>query len=99
MNAGEPWLGPPGDARGAHRLRPTEPARLWHHQLVDGDVGVAALVTEGDRTVLAWEWQARPKGWLRFSGPVFGLLGTRMERNTWTALKDKQESGWDADST
>lgn len=61
--------------------------------------GALTLETEGDGTVLAWEWEARPKGWLRISGPVFGLLGTRMERKTWTGLKKKLESGRDAPSS
>ena len=57
--------------------------------------GGLTLVTEGDGTLLAWEWQARPNGWFRITGPVLGLLGDRMERKTWTGLKEKLESGRD----
>jgi hypothetical protein len=34
----------------------------------------------------------RPKGWVRLLGPLFGLLGGRMERRIWTGLKHQLET-------
>jgi hypothetical protein len=48
---------------------------------------------------MAWDWQARAKGWFRIVGPLFGGLGGRMERKTWTGLKDKLENDGDARSS
>ena len=42
---------------------------------------------DGEATVLTWDWSVAPRGWMRLLGPVFGLLGGRMERRTWTGLK------------
>jgi uncharacterized protein YndB with AHSA1/START domain len=47
---------------------------------------------DGDQTVMAWDWQVQPKGWLRAIGPLFGPLGRRMERRIWTGLKQKVEA-------
>jgi hypothetical protein len=33
---------------------------------------------------MSWDWQVRPKGWLRMLGPLAGPLGSRMERRIWT---------------
>jgi hypothetical protein len=41
----------------------------------------------GDGTVMSWDWQVCPKGWMRMLGPVFGPLGGRMECRIWTSLK------------
>jgi hypothetical protein len=49
--------------------------------------GTLTFTTEGESTVMAWDWRVRPKGWLRVLGPVFGPLGRRMERRIWTGLK------------
>jgi carbon monoxide dehydrogenase subunit G len=53
--------------------------------------GGLTLTEEGDGTVLAWDWQVRPKGWLRVLRPLVGPLGARMERRTWNGLKRKLE--------
>jgi Polyketide cyclase / dehydrase and lipid transport len=42
-------------------------------------------------TLLSWDWQVRPKGWLRLLGPLFGLIGRRVERRIWTAARDRLE--------
>jgi carbon monoxide dehydrogenase subunit G len=42
---------------------------------------------DGDGTVMSWDWQVRPKGWMRMLGPLFGPLGGRMERRIWASLK------------
>jgi hypothetical protein len=41
--------------------------------------GALAFAAAGDRTVLSWAWQVRPKGWMRMPGPLSGPLGRRME--------------------
>src|SRR6266536_4145785 len=37
--------------------------------------GALTFVAEGEGTVMGWDWQVRPKGWLRMLGPLFGPLG------------------------
>ena len=49
--------------------------------------GVLTFAADGDGTVMSWNWQVRPKGWMRMLGPLFGLLGGRMERRIWTSMK------------
>ena len=58
--------------------------------------GALTLTAEGDETVMVWDWQVRPKGWFRLSGPLVGPLGSRMERRIWTGLKHKLENDGDA---
>jgi hypothetical protein len=38
-------------------------------------------------TVMAWDWQVRPKGWLRALGPLVGPIGGKVERGIWDGLK------------
>jgi hypothetical protein len=54
--------------------------------------GVPTLVAELDCTAMGWDWQLRPKGWLRLLGPLSGPLGSRREPKIWTALKHKLEN-------
>jgi carbon monoxide dehydrogenase subunit G len=54
--------------------------------------GVLTFAAEGEGTVMGWNWQVRPKGWVRLLGPLFGLLGGRMERRIWTGLKHQLET-------
>jgi hypothetical protein len=49
--------------------------------------GVLTFEDRGDGTQLRWDWQVRPRGWLRVTGPLVGLLGSRFERRIWTGLK------------
>lgn len=42
---------------------------------------------------MSWDWQVRPKGWLRAVGPLAGILGRRMEHRIWTRLKQQLETG------
>jgi uncharacterized protein YndB with AHSA1/START domain len=35
------------------------------------------FAAEGDGTVMSWDWQVRPKGWMRMLGPLVGVLGSR----------------------
>lgn len=49
--------------------------------------GALTFAADGDGTVMRWDWQVRPKGWVRMLGPLFGPLGGRMERRIWTRLK------------
>lgn len=50
--------------------------------------GTLTFTAEGHLTVMSWDWQVRPKGWLRWLGPLVGPLGDRMERRIWTGLKN-----------
>ena len=60
--------------------------------------GTLSFTPDGDGTLMAWDWQVRPKGWLRAMGPLFGVIGARMERRIWTGLKHWLESGRPAPS-
>jgi carbon monoxide dehydrogenase subunit G len=54
--------------------------------------GALTFAAGGDGTVMSWDWQVRPNGWMRMLGPLFGPLGGRMERRIWTSLKRYLES-------
>lgn len=54
--------------------------------------GTLTFTTEPDATILAWDWQVRPKGWFRAFLPLVGPLGRRMERKIWTGLKRRLET-------
>jgi carbon monoxide dehydrogenase subunit G len=49
--------------------------------------GALTFAAAGGGTVMSWDWQVRPKGWMQMLGPLFGPLGGRMECRTWTSLK------------
>jgi carbon monoxide dehydrogenase subunit G len=49
--------------------------------------GALTFTADGEGTVMGWDWQVRPKGWMRMLGPLFGPLGGRMERRIWTSMK------------
>lgn len=49
--------------------------------------GTLTFTTAGEATIMSWDWQVSPKGWLRILGPVFGPVGARMERKIWSGLK------------
>jgi hypothetical protein len=53
--------------------------------------GALTFAAEGGGTIMSWDWQVRPKGWLRMLGPLAGPLGSRMERRIWTELKHQLE--------
>jgi carbon monoxide dehydrogenase subunit G len=53
--------------------------------------GTLAFAADGEDTVMSWDWQVRPKGWLRMLGPLSGPLGSRMEHRIWTGLKHQLE--------
>jgi carbon monoxide dehydrogenase subunit G len=54
--------------------------------------GALTFAADGDRTVMSWHWQVRPKGWMQMLGPLFGPLGSRMERKIWASLKRHLEN-------
>lgn len=54
--------------------------------------GALTFTADSDGTVMSWDWQVRPKGWLRTLGPLARLLGGRMERRIWTGLKHMLEN-------
>jgi carbon monoxide dehydrogenase subunit G len=53
--------------------------------------GTLTFAAEDEGTIMSWDWQVRPKGWLRMLGPLSGPLGGRMERRIWTGLKHQLE--------
>jgi hypothetical protein len=54
--------------------------------------GTIVFSSDGAATVMRWDWQARPRGWLRLLGPLFGAAGRRMERRIWASLRDQLEA-------
>jgi carbon monoxide dehydrogenase subunit G len=60
--------------------------------------GGLTFAAEGDGTVMTWDWQVRPKGWMRMLGPLVAALGGRMERRIWTGLKNQLEDAGSARS-
>ena len=49
--------------------------------------GALTFTADRDGTVMIWNWQVRPRGWMRMLGPLSGPLGGRMERRIWTTMK------------
>ncbi len=49
--------------------------------------GTLIFAADGDGTVMSWDWQVHPKGWIRMPGPLSGPLGGRMKRRIWTSMK------------
>ncbi len=49
--------------------------------------GTLTFTPDGSGTTMAWDWQVRPKRWLRLLGPLFGVIGSTMERKIWRGLK------------
>jgi hypothetical protein len=78
------------------RIRIAAPFELVFDTVADSrnepSFNQAMTAAEGDDTVLGWDWQVRPNGWLRAVGPLLGPLGRRMERRIWTGLKHKLEN-------
>ncbi len=54
--------------------------------------GALTFAAENGGTVMSWDWQVRPKGWLRMLGPLVRPLGGRMERRIWSGLKHMLEN-------
>ena len=54
--------------------------------------GALTFAADGDSTVMSWNWQVHPKGWMRMLGPLFGPVGGRMERRIWTSMKRHLEN-------
>lgn len=70
------------------------PRRLGSHTtspLMD-TAGSLSFTPDGDATVMAWDWDVAPKGWLRLLGPAFGILGGRMEHRIWAGLRTHMET-------
>ena len=53
--------------------------------------GALTFAADSGGTVMSWDWQVRPKGWLRVLGPLSGPLGGRMERKIWSGLNHQLE--------
>jgi hypothetical protein len=73
----------PGRLAGRHRGRQEPGPGTGSHALAL----TLTFAADGDGTVMGWDWQMRPKGWMRMPGPLFGPLGGRMERRIWTSMK------------
>ena len=54
--------------------------------------GAITFVPERDGTRMSWDWQVRPKGWLRTVGPLMGPVASRAERRIWAGLKRHLEA-------
>jgi hypothetical protein len=54
--------------------------------------GALTFTADGDCTVMSWDWQVHPRGWMRMPGPLFGPLGGRMKRRIWTSMKHQLET-------
>lgn len=54
--------------------------------------GTLTFTEDADATVMAWDWNVRPRGWFRVLGPLVGPLGRRMEHKIWTGLKRRLEA-------
>jgi hypothetical protein len=68
-----------------HRLGPRTTSSMMDTS------GALTFAADGDGTVVSWDWQVRPKGWMRMLGPLSGPLGGRIERRIWTRLKHQLE--------
>jgi hypothetical protein len=53
--------------------------------------GALTFAAEGEGTVMGWDWQVHPKGWMRMLSLLVRPLGGRMERRIWTELKHQLE--------
>lgn len=60
--------------------------------------GALTFAAEGEGTVMGWDWQVHPKGWMRMFSPLVRPLGSRMERRIWTELKRQLENNGPARS-
>jgi Polyketide cyclase / dehydrase and lipid transport len=50
--------------------------------------GTLTFTADGQCTIMSWDWQVRPRGWMR----MFGPLGGHMERTIWTSMKRHLEN-------
>ena len=55
--------------------------------------GTLSFTETDGGTTMRWDWQVRATGWHRLLSPLFGLVGSRMERRIWNGLKQHEESG------
>lgn len=53
--------------------------------------GTLSFTADAEATVMAWDWQVRPKGWFGLLGPLAGPIGRRMERSIWNGPKHQLE--------
>lgn len=73
-----------------HRLDSTTTSTL-----MDTTGGLRFTADGPSATVMSWDWQVQPKGWLRLLGPAFIPIGQRMERRIWTAARNALHTGAD----
>lgn len=53
--------------------------------------GSLTFHAQANGTLMSWDWQVRPRGWLRMLGPLLGPIGGRTEHRIWSGLKDLLE--------
>lgn len=53
--------------------------------------GTEEITQEGEQTTVQWSWDFRPRGGLRFLGPLVGWAGRRLERRVWANMKEYLE--------
>ena len=65
------------------------PYVLGSRTLVGGSevTGSVSFATEGARTRMRWDWEVRPRGWMRLLGPVIARVGARQEREIWEGMR------------
>jgi hypothetical protein len=72
--------------------RPHKIASRTSSSLMDTEGALTFAEADGG-TTMSWDWQVRAKGYTRFFGPLFGVIGGRMEQRIWTGMKRYVESG------
>jgi uncharacterized protein YndB with AHSA1/START domain len=53
--------------------------------------GAEEIRQEGEQSTVQWSWDFRPRGGLRFFGPLVGWAGRRLERKVWADMKEHLE--------
>ncbi len=71
--------------------RPRRIAETTHMTNMDID-GALTFEPVAEGTRLRWEWQLRPRGFLKLFGPFIRRIGERQESRVWSALKTVMES-------
>jgi len=79
--AGTPMLVEPTEFDRPHRLGSCTTSSMMQTS------GTLTIAADGDGTVMSWDWQVHPKGWLRLLGPLFGPLGRDLKRRIWASMK------------
>ena len=66
------------------------PYRLESEAHVEGRLDIRGAVTFEaipDGTLMSWEWDVLPRGFMKLLGPFIARMGRRNEERIWTSLK------------